>query len=73
MRGPELLTGSATIIKAHTLRGISLVPVLQDPFYANVPWLAGMDWLIRFWWYFDSRLSGIRYIIAGCSFYGGDA
>lgn len=60
------------MIKAQTLTTTGLVPVLQDPFYANVPWLAGMDWLIRFWRYFDSRLSGIRYIIAGCSFYGGE-
>lgn len=33
--------------------------------------LAGMDWLIRFWRYFDSRLSAVRYYIAAASFYGG--
>ena len=45
---------------------------MQDPFYAKVPWLVGMDWLIRFWRYFDTRLSGIRYIIAGTSLNGGE-
>jgi hypothetical protein len=43
----------------------------QDTFYKKTPMLAGMDWLIRPWRYFDSRLSGIRYLIAASSFYGG--
>lgn len=46
-------------------------PYFMDTFYKKTPMLAGMDWLIRPWRYFDSRLSGIRYLIAASSFYGG--
>jgi hypothetical protein len=44
---------------------------VMDPVYRSVPKLAGMDWLIRSWRYFDSRLSAVRYLIAACAFYGG--
>lgn len=46
-------------------------PVHVDPFYQHMPSLAGMDWLIRFWSYFDSRLSAVRWLIAGSAFFGG--
>mmetsp|Transcript_14589 Transcript_14589/g.44097 ORF Transcript_14589/g.44097 Transcript_14589/m.44097 type:complete len:370 (+) Transcript_14589:270-1379(+) len=72
VRSPDVREGdmeAAVIERHHPLDNEDAYYL--DPFYANVPWLAGMDWLIRFWRYFDSRLSGIRYIIAGCSFYGG--